>query len=65
MVDYAYLIRAGDEIPVEHDRHIEGLFSRDVWLRAIESAGFQAELLPFEHSEVEWLLQVFIGHRPA
>lgn len=65
VVDYAYLIREGENVRVEHDRHIEGLFSRETWLQAIEAAGFRAEVIPFEHSEIEWLLQVFIGRRPA
>src|SRR2546427_2935180 len=41
-VDYAYLLREPDgSVRVEHDRHIEGLFSRDTWLRLLREAGFQ------------------------
>src|SRR5919106_5263370 len=28
LVDYAYLLRTGDVVRVEHDRHVEGLFAR-------------------------------------
>ena len=65
VVDYAYLIREGDDVRVEHDRHTEGLFSREVWLRALEGAGFRAEMIPFVHSELARALDVFIGRRPA
>ncbi|HTE71214.1 MAG TPA: class I SAM-dependent methyltransferase, partial [Actinomycetes bacterium] len=37
VVDYAYLLRSPDgSVHVEHDRHIEGLFGRDEWLRWLE-----------------------------
>ncbi len=65
VVDYAYLLRTPDgEVRVEHDRHIEGLFSRADWLRLLADAGFTARALPFEHSEVEaGSLEVFVGRR--
>ena len=45
--EYAYLLREGDEVRVEHDRHICGLFSRDEWLEALRDAGFDhAEVVP-------------------
>jgi SAM-dependent methyltransferase len=53
-VDYAYLLRGDDgSIRVEHDRHLEGLFSRTDWLRWLEEAGFRAERVSFDHSELE------------
>ena len=52
-VDYAYLLRMPDgSMRVEHDRHVEGLFSRGTWLRLLSDAGFEARVLPFEHSEL-------------
>lgn len=40
-MDYAYVLRERDgSIRTEHERHIEGLFSRAVWLRVMEEAGF-------------------------
>lgn len=43
VVDYAFLLRAADgRVTVEHDRHVEGLFARDDWLRWLEEAGFDA-----------------------
>jgi SAM-dependent methyltransferase len=41
-VDFAYLLRDGDRIHVEHDRHMCGLFSRETWLRGLEETGFDA-----------------------
>ena len=54
IVDYAYLLRDTDgSVRVEHDRHIEGLFPRETWLRLFADAGFEARVVPFDHSELE------------
>lgn len=64
IVDYAYLLRDEDGVVrVEHDRHIEGLFSRDVWLRLLNEVGFEASAVPFDHSEYAGELEVFVGRR--
>ncbi len=53
-VDYAYLMREADgTMAVEHDRHIEGLFSRIEWVEWLEAVGFEVAVMPLEHSEVE------------
>jgi SAM-dependent methyltransferase len=53
-VDYAYLLRERDgSMRAVHDRHIEGLFSRDEWLRWLTEAGFDASVAAIEHSELE------------
>jgi SAM-dependent methyltransferase len=64
-VDYAYVLREHDgSARVELDRHFEGLFSRDEWLRWLRDAGFDARVLPFDHSDLEpGTYQVFIGCR--
>lgn len=42
-VDYAFLLRAADgRVAVEHDRHIEGVFSRAQWLAWFEAAGLRS-----------------------
>jgi SAM-dependent methyltransferase len=44
--DYVYLLREGDRpVTVEHDQHLFGLFSRDVWLQCLRDAGLQAEII--------------------
>jgi SAM-dependent methyltransferase len=66
LVDYAYVLR--DEhgiVRVEHDRHVEGLFARADWLRLLGNAGFRAEVVPLEHSEVAMgTADVFVAKRP-
>jgi SAM-dependent methyltransferase/ribosomal protein S18 acetylase RimI-like enzyme len=66
VVDYAYLMRHSDgSIRVERDRHVEGLFSRDTWLRLLSDAGFQPRVVPFDHSEFgDQTHEVFVCVRP-
>ena len=65
LVDYAYALRLRDgSVYVEHDRHVEGLFARADWLRLIAEAGFIPMMVPFQHSEVEGLSDVFVATRP-
>jgi SAM-dependent methyltransferase len=63
--DYAFLMRGEDgSVRVEYDRHVEGLFARDEWLRVLEEVGFDAERVAFTHSEVpDRELEVFVGKR--
>jgi SAM-dependent methyltransferase len=64
-VDYAFLLREGDRVHVEHDRHIEGLFPREEWLRMLREVGFEASVQPLVHSEVEaGAHEVFVAVRP-
>jgi len=67
VVDYAYLLRTPDgTVSVEHDRHTEGLFSRGDWLRLLSEAGFEAAVVPFEHSELDpGSHEVFVAKRPG
>jgi SAM-dependent methyltransferase len=67
LVDYAYLMREGDGLMhVEHDRHEEGLFTRDTWLQLLREVGFQAKIVPLELSEVDdQTLEVFVCIKPS
>ena len=40
VTDFAYLLRENDDTRVVHDRHIDGLFPRDTWLRLVTDIGF-------------------------
>jgi len=52
--DYTYVLRESDgTIKVVHDRHIEGLYPRDTWLRLFRKAGFEPRVVAFDHSELE------------
>ncbi len=66
-VDYAYMLREADgTVRVEHDRHIEGLFPRAEWLRILADVGFEARVVPFDHSELEpGSYELFIGRKPS
>lgn len=64
-VDYAFLLREGDRIRLEHDRHVEGVFPRERWLTLLREAGFEPRVLPLVHSEVEpGAHEVFIAVKP-
>ena len=66
VVDYAYLLREGDgSVQVEWDRHVEGLFARADWLRLLPASASSANVVPFEHSELEpGQYEVFVCRRP-
>ena len=67
-VDYTYTLRDRDgTIRVEHDRHIEGLFPRALWLDILRDAGFEPAVVQFDHSELEpgrYLLFIAKRSRP-
>ena len=51
-------------VQIEHDRHLLGLFPRQTWLTLLNEAGFEAQSIPFDHSEVEpGTSEVFVGRR--
>lgn len=59
-VDYAYVIKDGSgSVELIHDRHIEGLFSRDTWLGLLTDVGFYPNVVPFRHTEYAGDLEVF------
>jgi SAM-dependent methyltransferase len=66
-VDYTYALREADgSVRVEHDRHVEGLFPRADWLRLLADVGFEATVLPFDHSELEpGTYEVFVARKPT
>ena len=66
-VDYVFALRTPDgSVRAEHDRHIEGLFPRALWLRLLSEAGFVPEVVPFEHSELEpGSHEVFVARKPS
>jgi SAM-dependent methyltransferase len=50
LVDFAYLIREGEQVRVEQDRHVCGLFPKETWLQGLSAAGFEVDVVepPFE-----------------
>jgi trans-aconitate methyltransferase len=67
VADYVYVLRAADgTVRVEHDRHVEGLFSRADWLRLLAEAGFEPRAVPFDHSELEpGTYELFVAKKPG
>lgn len=66
IADYVFAIGAdAGGVRIEHDRHIEGLFSRQTWLDTLTAAGFTApRAVPLEHSDVEpGVHEVFVATR--
>jgi hypothetical protein len=42
-----------DEINVEYDQHVLGIFPRQTWINLLEKQGLQPEVIIFDHSELE------------
>ena len=66
VTDYAYLMRTPDgAIRVEHDRHVEGLFARAVWLGLLADAGFEPRAVTFDHSGLApGSYEIFVARKP-
>ena len=45
LVDFAYLIREGETVRVELDRHVCGLFPQETWLRRLEETRFDVDVV--------------------
>ncbi len=66
VADYAYLMRERDgTVSVVHDRHVEGLFSRNRWLALMTQVGFVPRRVVVTHSDwAPGMTEVFVGQRP-
>lgn len=67
ITDMAYLLRDDTgSVGVVSDRHVMGLFPRDLWMQLIEAAGFKPLAIPFEHSSYSKTgFEVFLGLKSA
>lgn len=67
LADYALLLRESDgTVRAEHDRHVEGLFSRRVWLDNMHAAGFRsaaAHVTTFSDDE-PLTVELFVARMP-
>lgn len=62
VTDYAFLLR--DEqgnVRAVHDRHIHGLYPRQVWLDTMAAVGFEPHSKIYPHSELDSGYELFIG----
>jgi hypothetical protein len=64
-VNYEFILalKDGDELRAVVDRQIVGLFPRATWLRLMEDAGFETEVVEDPSTEGE-RTEIFVGHRP-
>ena len=64
VVDYAYLLREKGEVRAIHDRHVEGIFGRDVWVRLLSQAGYVVETIarPFDDDVTD---EIFLCRKPG
>jgi SAM-dependent methyltransferase len=68
VVDYAYLLREGDQPPrCVYDRHVEGLFDCATWLRLLDEVGFlRPAVRSLEHPDVPpGSVDVFLAPKPC
>ena len=63
--EMVYLIKDKlGNVQIEHDRHELGISSRQTWLQLLSDAGFQAQIIPIKHSQIEPdNSEVFIGRK--
>jgi hypothetical protein len=60
ITDYVVIFREGFALPsVEHDQHVLGLFSRDVWLNLLREAGFEAKIVVDTYDR-----ELFVADKP-
>ena len=65
ILEMAYLMRDGEEVTCQRDRHVMGLFSNDTWMRLIEDAGFNAGTEQYQLDEDPPVgLHIFLGIKP-
>jgi SAM-dependent methyltransferase len=64
IVDFAYLLRDGSGVRVEHDRHLCGLFERREWLGLLEDAGFEPRVEVADY-EGDRGIEVFVARKPG
>jgi hypothetical protein len=62
VTDYVFMLRDEDGVVrTVHDRHVHGLFPRQVFLDTIAAAGFEARSQVYAHSDLEDGYELFIG----
>ena len=65
VMDMVYLMRDGENLDCQRDRHIMGLFSNDTWRRLINDAGFIADTAGYnaDHHSPQGK-RAFLGIKP-
>lgn len=63
-VEYNFLLRDGTSMEAVHDHHLEGLFSKDTWLRLLNEAGYRTEMIPRPLDDHGKFDEIFLCRRP-
>jgi trans-aconitate methyltransferase len=65
-VRFTYELRdATGAVRFEDDVHLTGVFPEATWLALIRAAGLEPLVLPYEHSEFDEPMKMFVGFRPT
>lgn len=68
-VEYAFLLREGQQVRAVHDHHREGLFARATWTALLSAVGLEVAVIgrPIDHGPgaPPYSPQVFLARRPA
>jgi SAM-dependent methyltransferase len=64
LAEYAFLLREHGDVRAVHDRHVEGLFPRAIWIEILAGAGYRVELFdrPFDDTTTD---SIFLCRRPG
>lgn len=57
---FAFLLKEGELVHIEHDQHSVGLFARADWLRLLRQAGFQPEIITDSYNR-----EIFVALKPS
>lgn len=63
-VEYSFLLREGVQVRSVHDRHREGLFSRDAWFRLLTNVGYRVATTRRPIDDEGTTDEVFVCVRP-
>ena len=63
-VEYGLLLRDGDEVRMVHDHHVEGLFPKATWVRAMRDAGFEVQVARRHDNEPPYTEELLFGTHP-
>ena len=64
VTEYAFLLRDGRGVRAVHDRHVEGLFPKALWLEVLSGAGYRVETFARPLDDEGCYDEVFLCRRP-
>jgi SAM-dependent methyltransferase len=64
-VEFAFLLRDGDQVTSTHETHLNGLFAAADWRRQLTAVGFEAHAVTEETTEDRAPRTFFVGLKPS